>query len=140
MMESIETLLADLQDADFNVRALALAEIVEAGRAVAPALVAALPDADATLKPQLAQALAEIAEPGSADALAGLVDNLDFGTAKALVVEQFERSYLYRLMDSADGNVSLAARLAGKERRALGKLLKKHSIGGHRTSSRRFPL
>lgn len=67
-------------------------------------------------------------------------DGLDFGTAKALVVEQFERSYLYRLMDSADGNVSLAARLAGKERRALGKLLKKHSIGGHRTSSRRFPL
>lgn len=62
-------------------------------------------------------------------------DGLDFGTAKALVVEQFERSYLYRLMDSADGNVSLAARLAGKERRALGKLLKKHSIGGHRASS-----
>lgn len=43
-------------------------------------------------------------------------DGLDFGTAKALVVEQFERSYLCRLMDSADGNVSLAARLAGKER------------------------
>lgn len=63
-------------------------------------------------------------------------DGLDFGTAKALVVEQFERSYLCRLMDSADGNVSLAARLAGKERRALGKLLKKHAIG----ASRRFPL
>lgn len=76
-MKNIETLLADLQDADFNVRARALAEIVEAGRAVAPALVAALPDADATLKPQLAQALAEIAEPGSADALAGLLDNQD---------------------------------------------------------------
>ncbi|MBL0284087.1 MAG: HEAT repeat domain-containing protein [Zoogloea sp.] len=77
MMENIQTLLADLQDADFNVRALALAEIVEAGRAVAPDLVAALPDADTTLKPQLAQALAEIAEPGSADALAGLLDNQD---------------------------------------------------------------
>lgn len=76
-MEDIETLLADLQDADFNVRALALAEIVEAGRAVAPDLVAALPDADTTLKPQLAQALAEIAEPASADALAGLLDNQD---------------------------------------------------------------
>lgn len=77
MMEDIETLLADLQDADFNVRALALAGIVEAGQAVAPALVAALPDADATLKPQLAQALAEIAEPASADALAGLLDSQD---------------------------------------------------------------
>ena len=77
MMENIQTLLADLQDADFNVRALALAEIVEAGRAVAPDLVAALPDADTTLKPQLAQALAEIAEPASADALAGLLDNQD---------------------------------------------------------------
>lgn len=77
MMTRVETLLANLQDADFNVRAQALAGIVKAGQAVVPALVAALPDADAILQPQLAQALAEIAEPGTADALAGLLDNHD---------------------------------------------------------------
>ncbi|MER2514841.1 MAG: sigma-54-dependent Fis family transcriptional regulator, partial [Candidatus Accumulibacter phosphatis] len=35
---------------------------------------------------------------------------------------------LLRLMSESAGNVSSAARLAGKERRALGKLLKKHGI------------
>jgi DNA-binding protein Fis len=31
-------------------------------------------------------------------------------------------------MKRADGNISHAARIAGKERRSLGKLLKKHGI------------
>lgn len=41
-----------------------------------------------------------------------------------------------RLMERTRGNVSQAARLAGKERRALGKLLKKHGITGR--ASREF--
>ncbi len=32
-------------------------------------------------------------------------------------------------MRLADGNVTHAARLAGKERRLLGRLLKKHGLG-----------
>jgi two-component system, NtrC family, response regulator GlrR len=58
-------------------------------------------------------------------------DGTDFVTAKTKAVEHFERGYLIVLMEQADGNVSRAARLAGKERRALGKLLKKHGIGNY---------
>jgi DNA-binding NtrC family response regulator len=51
-----------------------------------------------------------------------------YSAAKSMVLEQFERHYLGQLMERARGNVSQAARLAGKERRAFGKLLKKHGI------------
>ena len=54
--------------------------------------------------------------------------------AKGQFVSEFERSYLSALLAETRGNVTLAARQAGTERRALGKLLKKHGIptGRHR--------
>jgi DNA-binding NtrC family response regulator len=51
-----------------------------------------------------------------------------FQEQKRQVVAAFERDYLVRLMSQHAGNVSRAARTAGKERRELGKLLKKHEI------------
>ncbi len=51
-----------------------------------------------------------------------------FVDAKAAAVSQFEVRYLSDLMRRAHGNVTFAARLAGTERRYLGKLLKKHQI------------
>ena len=48
--------------------------------------------------------------------------------AREQALHCFERHYLEQLMVAADGNVSQAARLAGKERRCLGKLLKKHGL------------
>lgn len=54
---------------------------------------------------------------------------MTFHRAKAKAVEAFERAYLVGLLGLAGGNVSLAARLAGKERRSLGKLLKKYGLG-----------
>jgi DNA-binding NtrC family response regulator len=54
---------------------------------------------------------------------------LTFHRAKARAVEAFERAYLTGLLGLAGGNVSLAAKLAGKERRSLGKLLKKYGLG-----------
>ncbi len=51
-----------------------------------------------------------------------------FAEAKAEAVRRFESEYLRRVLDAAGGNVSRAARLAGKERRAFGKLLKKHGL------------
>ena len=54
--------------------------------------------------------------------------DLSLMEAKARVLDQFERVYLSRALAQAGGNVSDAARRSGKERRAFGKLLKKHSI------------
>ena len=52
----------------------------------------------------------------------------DFNHAKAYAIATFERSYLCWLLATTQGNISKAARKTGKERRALGKLLKKHNI------------
>ena len=51
-----------------------------------------------------------------------------FHEAKNLVADEFEKKYLHWLMTESHGNVTVAAKLAGKERRALGKLLKKHGM------------
>jgi DNA-binding NtrC family response regulator len=53
---------------------------------------------------------------------------LNFRRAKALVVAEFEREFVHRALSNCRGNVSAAARLIGKERRAMGKLLRKHNI------------
>jgi DNA-binding NtrC family response regulator len=51
-----------------------------------------------------------------------------FQHAKAEAMRQFERDYVLAVLRQARGNVTRAAQIAGKERRALGKLLKKHDI------------
>jgi DNA-binding NtrC family response regulator len=51
-----------------------------------------------------------------------------YAILKARVVEQFEKDYLTRLMADCAGNISQAARVAGKERRDLRRLLRKHRI------------
>src|SRR3954469_7671702 len=55
-----------------------------------------------------------------------------FNVAKQRVLEAFERQYLTRLISSHHGNVTHAARTAGKERRDLGKPLKKHGLDPQR--------
>ena len=51
-----------------------------------------------------------------------------FQQAKAVAISDFEKSYLQSMLSMTTGNVSKAARLAGKERRAFGKLVKKYNI------------
>jgi len=51
-----------------------------------------------------------------------------FNEAKSHVIDHFEQSYLIWLISSSKGNVTQAADIAQKERRAFGKLLKKHAI------------
>jgi DNA-binding NtrC family response regulator len=53
---------------------------------------------------------------------------LDFRSMKRRVIESFERDYLARLMSEHRGNISAAARAARKERRDLGRLLKKYDL------------
>lgn len=52
----------------------------------------------------------------------------DFNSAKAKVLTDFERQFLAMVLSKTKGNVSQAAKMVGKERRAFGKLLKKHGI------------
>jgi len=54
--------------------------------------------------------------------------SLPFNEARARVVETFEHDYLQALLSRSGGSVTRAARQAGKERRAMGRLLKKHHI------------
>jgi len=68
------------------------------------------------------------AAPRSAEAPAASVEGLPFQEAKRVALEAFEREYLTRLLHSHGGNVSSAARSAGKERNDLRRLLKKHRL------------
>ena len=61
---------------------------------------------------------------------------VDFNHAKAVAIGEFERAYLLDALQRHQGNVSEAARSCGKERRAFGKLLKKHGIDRSRYGAR----
>ena len=53
---------------------------------------------------------------------------LSLSAAKRRAIALFEKEYLTRLMAQQEGNISRAARVAGKDRSDLGKLLKKHRL------------
>jgi len=51
-----------------------------------------------------------------------------FREARARALEDFERTYVQTLLERHGGNVTRAAREAGKERRSFGRLVKKHNL------------
>jgi DNA-binding NtrC family response regulator len=51
-----------------------------------------------------------------------------FRSAKLRAIQCFEREYVRRMMDKHAGNVTRAAREAGKDRRAFGRLAKKYGL------------
>ena len=67
-------------------------------------------------------------DAAAADGAAAALAPASFRQARERALASFEREYLQVLMRRAGGNVTHAARLAGKERRALGRLLKKHGV------------
>ena len=56
------------------------------------------------------------------------ISDLSYQQAKEQVLKQFSSTYLASQLAKTEGNVSRAAKLAGKERRAFGKLLKKYNV------------
>jgi DNA-binding NtrC family response regulator len=65
---------------------------------------------------------------GAGSQLAPALTDSGFRQAKARAVAEFERAYIIELLTRTRGNVSLAARLSGKERSRLGKLARKHGL------------
>jgi two-component system, NtrC family, response regulator GlrR len=65
-----------------------------------------------------------------------------FREAKAQIIVEFERDYILSLLNSCNGNVSQAARTAGKNRRAFWELIRKHGINANsiREESNEEPL
>lgn len=53
---------------------------------------------------------------------------VSFREAKARNINEFERDYIVRLLYACGGNISEAARAAGKNRRAFWELVRKHEI------------
>ena len=54
--------------------------------------------------------------------------NFSMKEAKSKLVKDFECKYLANILHRANGNITEAARMAGKERRTFAKLLEKYSI------------
>ena len=59
---------------------------------------------------------------------AGAAPGLAFGAAKRQAVGEFERNYLSQLIEQTQGNLTRAAQLAGKDRSAFGRLVKKYGL------------
>jgi DNA-binding NtrC family response regulator len=72
------------------------------------------------------------------DALAPINNSREvapFRTAKESAVSSWEKEYLTDLMKKAEGNLSLAARMARVDRGHLRDLLRHHEVGGRETAS-----
>ena len=64
----------------------------------------------------------------SADVPAGESSAIDYNAAKAAALADFDRRFLRALLEQTRGNVTWAARVAHKERRALGKMIRKYGF------------
>jgi len=63
--------------------------------------------------------------PGVADPPA---EAKGLGMAKSKAIGEFERNYLMRVLEQCGGNVTRAARSAGKDRRTFQRLLQKYNV------------
>ena len=68
-----------------------------------------------------------------------IADGVAFRDAKARVIADFEREYLQHLLRQSGGNLSLAARLAGKERSRFNRLVRKYQFSARDFRAPRGP-
>lgn len=99
MPTSPHELIEQLSSPDFNTRALALADLVQLGSAAVPALIEAFNTPDEAVRAQVAQALAEIADPSSADTLARAVSDSN-GEVRARGAQGLARINDHRAMSA----------------------------------------
>ncbi|MGB9146823.1 MAG: helix-turn-helix domain-containing protein, partial [Acidobacteriaceae bacterium] len=58
----------------------------------------------------------------------GAVSSESFRVGKRRAIESFEKAYVQALLEAYRGNMTRAAREAGKDRRAFGRLAKKYGL------------
>jgi DNA-binding NtrC family response regulator len=69
----------------------------------------------------------EYSQPSQPDTEAKLAADT-FQVSKRRAIESFERTYVQDLLHTFSGNISRAAREAGKDRRAFGRLARKYGL------------
>jgi DNA-binding NtrC family response regulator len=67
----------------------------------------------------------------------GKPEDQSFRGLKARAINQFERTYVQRLLLVHEGNITKAARSAGKDRRAFWELMRKHHISARQVTPTR---
>ncbi|HJY76703.1 MAG TPA: sigma-54 dependent transcriptional regulator [Burkholderiales bacterium] len=72
----------------------------------------------------------------TAEPPAGTLTRASFQDAKARAIASFERAYIKELLERTGGNISQAARISGKERSRLGKMVKKYGLAQARSAPR----
>ncbi len=72
--------------------------------------------------------LSETGGPGETQSAALSADVRPYHEAREATLRAFEAAYLHKLMAASGGNVTRAARLAGTERRSLGRMLKRNDL------------
>jgi DNA-binding NtrC family response regulator len=91
--------------------------------------VAVLAEPDQLIQPDQIPIYDEAADwPVESHAVQQQVSDKPFHVAKDMVIAQFEKDYLLRLIARAGGNMSKAARLAGIDRTTLYRLMEKHAL------------
>lgn len=65
---------------------------------------------------------------GQHESIEHLANVGNFKNAKARAIAEFERTYLYKVLEQTSGNLSEAARIAGQDRSAFGKLARKYGV------------
>ena len=69
--------------------------------------------------------------PGGGQLLREVPMNQDYHSAREQVLAEFEKTYLQKIVRSARGNMSDAARVAGVDRTTLYRLMQKHGLDRH---------